>query len=148
MPANRFQLCVICIALTLLFTAPAIARTMSCLQDTSNIIGVWRGTSICTDRKIAPACKDEQIIYTFRNAPGQRPGKVILKADKVVDGKIEFMGELEGTFDQKKHTWTAEFRSPRFHGLWSFVISGRNLTGTLTDIPSKATIRKISARKD
>lgn len=145
---TRFQVCVATVAFLLLLVPHTVVRATTCAQDTSNIIGVWRGTSICTDRKIAPACKDEQIIYTFRNAPGQRPGKVILKADKVVDGKIEFMAELEGTYDQKKHTWTAEFRSPRFHGLWSFVISGRNLTGTLTDIPSKAIIRKISARKD
>ena len=31
----------------------------------SAILGQWRGTSLCTNREIASACKDEEILYTF-----------------------------------------------------------------------------------
>jgi hypothetical protein len=31
----------------------------------AQLIGVWRGTSICTDRVAAPACHDETVVYEF-----------------------------------------------------------------------------------
>jgi hypothetical protein len=136
------------VALLLVLTSNACAHATSGQQDASAILGVWRGTSICTNREVAPACKDEQIIYTFRPLSGGLAGKVVLKAEKIVDGKIIPMNELEGLYDPANGTWSAEIQSARFHGLWSYVISGLSLTGTLADLPSKAIIRSVSARKE
>ena len=42
-----------------LAAAPAFAAG----PDGDAILGVWRGSSLCTDREVAPACKDEQVRY-------------------------------------------------------------------------------------
>jgi hypothetical protein len=59
--------------------------------------GVWRGTSTCTDRVAAPACHDEVVVYEF--TAGAKSGTVHWKADKVVDGHREPMGELDLAYD-------------------------------------------------
>jgi hypothetical protein len=111
-------------------------------------LGEWRGPSLCTDRVRAPACKDEEVLYHFTPVAGGPEGKVHLKADKLVDGKFETMGELDFEYDSATKEWKSEFRSPRFHGLWTYAVDGRRLSGTLIDLPSKALIRRIScARK-
>jgi len=111
----------------------------------SEILGTWRGTSTCTDRVAAPACNDEVIVYDF--TPGQKPGTVLWKADKIVDGKREPMGEMDVTYDAGEKCWKGEFSSPRVHSVWCLMVEGSHLTGTGRLLPGKQTIRKIDARK-
>src|SRR6185295_16812892 len=54
-------------------------------------MGVWRGASTCTDRVAAPACHDEVVVYEF--TAGAKAGTVHWKADKIVDGQRQPMGE-------------------------------------------------------
>lgn len=75
-------------------------------------------------------------------------GTVALKADKVVDGKAVPMYELDGTWDEAKATWTGDMRAPRWHGIWSYTVSGKLLAGTAMDVPTKKVFRKIEARKE
>src|SRR5512144_2989995 len=82
-----------------------------------DIVGTWRGSSVCVDRQAAPACTDEQVIYEIRASPGQ-PNTVTVRADKVVDGKRVSMGVLDFTLDAKTGGWTTEFETPRMHALW------------------------------
>lgn len=116
--------------------------------EASSIVGVWKGTSTCVDREVAPACKDEVVVYTFTRKDGAPAGTVALSADKVVDGKREFMGELVGTWDGAKGTWTSEYRSARWYGVWSFTIAGKELSGTLVDGATKKVIRRIEAKRE
>ena len=78
-------------------------------HDDAEVLGTWRGTSTCTDRVAAPACQDETVVYDFRR--GDKTGSVVAKADKIVNGKREPMGELEFAYD------TAELYNPRT-GTW------------------------------
>ena len=112
----------------------------------SELLGTWRGTSTCTDRVAAPACRDETVVYDF--TPGAKPGTVTWKADKVVDGKREPMGEMELAYDAREKCWAAEFRSARVRSRWCLAVDGAHLTGTGRLLPGKETIRKIDARKD
>jgi hypothetical protein len=112
----------------------------------SELIGTWRGTSTCTDLAAAPGCRDETVVYDF--TAGAKPGTVVWKADKVVDGKRVPMGEMALTYDATQKCWLAEFRSARVQSVWCLVVDGAHLTGTGQLLPGKETIRKIDVRKD
>ena len=111
-----------------------------------SLIGTWRGTSTCTDRVAAPACADEDVVYEF--AAGLTPGAVRWKADKLVAGKREPMGELDLAYDAAASCWRANFASPRVQSTWCVVIEyGVYLHGTASLVPGNQIIRNISARK-
>jgi hypothetical protein len=109
-------------------------------------IGVWRGTSTCTDRVAAPACRDEVVVYEF--TAGAKPGTVHWKADKVVDGQSQPMGEFDLAYDAGDACWKGEFTSPRVRSVWCLMVDGAHMTGTGRLVPGKQTIRKIDVRKD
>ena len=112
----------------------------------SEILGTWRGTSTCTDRVAAPACNDEVIVYDV--TLGTKPGTVLWKADKLVDGKREPMGEMDLTYDGGEKCWKGEFSSPRLTSVWCLAVDGAHMTGTGRLLPGKQLIRKIDAKKD
>ena len=112
----------------------------------SELIGVWRGTSVCTDRIAAPACKDEVVVYEF--SPGSQPEIVHWKADKVVAGERVPMGEFDLAYDRSDACWRAEFISPTVHLVWCVTVEGTELKGTAWLPPGKQIVRKIEARKD
>jgi hypothetical protein len=134
---------VACLAFAVLpplsFAAPAAAT-----QATPN--GLWRGISTCTDRGALPACRDEVVIYEFR--AGSKPGTVHWKADKIVGGQREPMGEMDLTYDTGDACWRAEFSSPRVHSVWCLAVDGAHMTGTGRLLPGKQIVRKIDVRKD
>jgi hypothetical protein len=110
------------------------------------LIGTWRGTSVCTDRVAAPACKDEVVVYDF--TAGARPGEVHWAADKVVNKERGRMGEFDLTYNAAEECWKGEFQSPRVHSVWCLKVEGTRLTGTGRLLPGKEIIREIDARKD
>jgi hypothetical protein len=109
-------------------------------------LGVWRGTSKCTDLTAAPACHDEVVVYEFTT--GAQPGTVHCKADKIVDGQRAPMGEMDFVYDKGEACWKSEFGSPRVQFVWCFAFDGAHMTGTGRLVPGKQTIRKVDARKD
>ena len=92
------------------------------------IVGTWRGSSVCVDRQAAPACTDEQVVYEIRGRPG-KPHMVTVNADKIVDGKRVPMGVLDFTHEAKSSSWITEFDNPRVreilakHGWFQTVLS-------------------------
>ena len=117
-----------------LYVAPVNAQS-------TNTVGSWRGTSLCVDKKHFPACKDEKVIYDVQSKNGARD-TVTLRADKVVNGVREFMGEFDFIL-AKDSSWIAEFRNQRIHICIVLRIAGTRMSGTLTDLPSGRTVRKI-----
>src|SRR3954469_10254751 len=97
--------------LVLVAYGQAIPRAQMSEPDPSQLIGVWRGTSTCTDRVAAPACHDETVVYEF--TAGRARGSVRWAADKVVNGQRQRMGELDLSYDKTEACWKAEFSSPR-----------------------------------
>lgn len=110
------------------------------------ILGTWRGESICTDRKVAPACKDEVVVFEFRPSP--KPDTVHLQADKIVNGERGTMGEMDFAWDAGEGCWRSEFETPRAHGYWCLVVAGRELTGALRTLPERARVRRLTIRRD
>lgn len=112
----------------------------------SELIGVWHGTSVCTDRVAAPACKDETVVYDF--TAGAKPETVHWKADKIVDGKRVTMGEFDLIYNRNDSCWRAELTTPRFQMVWCVVVDGAALRGTAMLLPGKQIVRRIEARKE
>lgn len=133
--------------LLLLAPAPAPAASTRPAGPASAILGVWRGKSICTDRKVAPACKDESVVYTVVPVTPPSPQKVLLKASKIVAGKAEPMGDLEFTWEPKKGIWQSEFKNARVHAMWNLRVDGSDMAGTLVDIPSKSIVREVQVHR-
>jgi hypothetical protein len=107
----------------------------------TGLVGIWRGTSTCIDREHFPACKDEQVFYEARLTHSS-PDTVTIRADKLVDGSREFMGELFFT-PQADSSWTAGVHTPRVHFFVTIHRAGDRLSGAMTDVVSGRRIREI-----
>src|SRR4051794_9131279 len=83
-------------------------------SEIAKLIGDWYGDSICVDKQKFPACNDESVVYHIKEVAG-KPDTVNLSADKIVNGKPEFMGAFDFVYDPKKETLTGEFQNSRTH---------------------------------
>ena len=128
----------------LVLAGPIMQAQLEAVQP-AQLIGLWRGTSTCTDRVAAPACRDETVVYEF--TAGSQPGTVHWLADKVVDGERQTMGELDLAFDAAEACWKAEFSSPRAKMVWRLKVDGTKLSGTGRQLPGNETVRKVELVK-
>ena len=110
----------------------------------SSLSGDWTGESICVGE--VGACKDEQVIYHI-SVDRSDATKVKIAADKIVNGKPEFMGDIDLKFDARNNTLTGELTSPRFHGVWEFTVKGNMMWGTLSLLPERKIGRQIRVTK-
>jgi len=108
-------------------------------QADKNVIGIWKGTSIC-QVKNSP-CHDEIVVYHISSA--KTPGNYIINANKIVNGAEEEMGALTATYDTAKHLLTAHFRE---NDLWEFKLTGDQMDGTL--INNKVLYRIVKLKKE
>jgi hypothetical protein len=107
-----------------------------------NIVGSWRGTSTCVDKAQFPACKDEQVVYDVRQQ-GSARDTVTIRADKVVNGVREFMGEFD-FHRAPANTWVAEFQNPRVRIRIVLRVRAGHMAGVLTDEPSGRRVRDLA----
>ena len=115
-------------------------------HEAAEILGTWRGTSTCTDRVAAPACKDEVIVYDI--TAGAKPAEVHWKADKIVNGERQTMGEMDLAYDMKDACWRAVFTGPRGQVVWCLSTRGAQMTGRAWLLPGKEQVRKVDAKRD
>ena len=122
----------------------AIASPQLVASDGDQVLGEWRGTSLCTNLKLAPACKDEQVRYTFtRNADDTYH----LVGDKLVSGSYETMGEMDLVYSEADATWSSELNAPKCAKCrWWFRLQSSDLIGGLTDSSGEA-LRKVLVRR-
>jgi hypothetical protein len=124
---------------------PLVIAFLVALMQAPSLVGTWRGTSTCVDKKNHPACNDEQIIYDAVAHPGFRDS-VTLKADKIVNGQRESMGEMEFA-KQKDGTWRADIQAPRYHLRVDFHVDGTHLTGEMIDLATNQRARVMKAER-
>lgn len=125
----------------------AVARAAGADAPQAEILGDWRGTSKCVDLVAAPACKDEVVLYHMLPVAGAT-GRVLCKADKIIRGVAEPMGDIEFHYRTDTDCWESEIENPRFHAVWSFTVKGRTMTGTLVLLPDHTLVRKVATKKD
>jgi hypothetical protein len=112
----------------------------------SSLAGDWTGESLCAGNN--PSCHDEHVVYhlsvDFADAT-----KVNIGADKIVDGKLEWMGNIALKYDPAKQTLTGDFQSPRYKGIWEFTVKGNLIEGTLSLFtPEKTVGRRIRVQRN
>ena len=110
------------VALALLGIGMFSARLVS--ADASGVAGTWRGESICVTG--ASACHNESVVYYIKDVP-DRPDLVLIRADKIVDGKAITMGTGQWHYDRAQHT--LEWRTPQ--QVWLLKVTGNRIEGTL-----------------
>lgn len=126
------------------------AAFVACAQnktDGSQLFGDWSGESKCVGTN--PYCHDEVVVYHISRSKDD-PKKITIAADKIVDGKPDFMGNFECDYDAAKQTLTSEFTIPRTggKGVWLFKIDGDKMDGTLTVFPENEVGRKVKVTKN
>jgi stress response protein SCP2 len=87
--------------------------------------GIWKGTSLC-QVKNSP-CHDEIVVYHISKDSTGKSYEVI--ANKIVDGKEEYMGTIPFTYDDKQRVFLS-VDSVR-NAKWEFRIAGGAMKGTL-----------------
>jgi len=87
--------------------------------------GIWKGTSLC-QIKHSP-CHDEVVVYHISKDSNGKSYEVI--ANKIVDGKEDYMGTIPFTYDSKQKVFVSvdSVRNAR----WEFKITGSAMKGTL-----------------
>jgi hypothetical protein len=104
-----------------------VAKPTASNGPTQQLVGDWRGRSLCVTTA-RPACTDETVVYHIaRHAPGAEAFDI--KADKIVDGKPQFMGDIACSFEPTRQ----QLRCPMGQGEWRFRWDGRQLVGVLYD---------------
>jgi len=115
-------------------------------QQPSSLTGDWTGESICAGNN--PSCHDERVVYHISVDPADAT-KVKIGADKIVNGKLEWMGDILLKYDAAKQTLTGELQSPRYKGLWEFNITGDVIEGTLSLFnPEKTPGRRVKLKRN
>ncbi len=130
------------IASLALLILPVLAEAAAPVEQ---ILGRWKGTSICTKIPDNEACKDEVVVYEFTRVP-KNADAVHIKADKIVNGEQQNMGEFDMNYSPANKRWEYEFKT-RVHAMWTFSASGKELTGTLYRLPEMAVGRNAKAQK-
>src|SRR3954469_11825046 len=128
-----------------------LLASMSCVtaQRASDevLFGDWSGESKCVGSN--PSCHDETVVYHISRSKDDAT-KINISADKIVDGKPDFMGAFDCDYDRDKQTLTSEFRIPRTggKGVWLFHIDGDKMDGTLTVFPENEIGRRVKVTKN
>jgi hypothetical protein len=130
--------------LVLFLTAVASPQLMASAGD--QVIGEWRGTSLCTNLERAPACKDEKVRYVFTRNDGAA-NTYHLVADKLVSGSYEPMGDMDLEFSAADATWSYELNARNCSKCkWWFRLNAKDLIGGLTD-QSGEPLRKVLVQR-
>jgi GNAT superfamily N-acetyltransferase len=137
---------VVRLALSVLFALAAALPARAADAAGDRILGEWRGTSTCTNRELAPACKDETVRYVFTRREGTANGYHQV-AEKLVSGSFEVMGEMDFDYSEADGTWSHTFDArtcPRC--TWWYRLDGGKLVGGLASA-SGETLRKAEAER-
>jgi hypothetical protein len=110
-----------------------------------DIVGSWRGTSLCVDTVHSPACKDEQVIYDVRRKDSAGD-TVTVRADKVVNGVREFMAEFD-FLRAADSSWVGKYENARVRIQIVLRVRGAHMVGALTDEPSGRRVREIALER-
>jgi hypothetical protein len=107
-------------------------------EDEARLIGDWKGESIVVAKNTA--AKDEVVIWHIAKA--KTPGKLNVRADKIVNGKAINMGTLAFEYDQGQKAIICKYKQ----GVWKLSVDGNTMKGTLTS-PNDAVFRRVSLER-
>ena len=132
-----------CAVTIMAFTFAPACRAQS-VDDGSQLVGDWTGESICVGNN--PSCHDEKVIYHITKIAGEAD-KFKLSADKIINGKPEWMYDLDFKYDSETRIFSGEFTNSRYHGLWEYMVKEGEMEGTLKLLPEGTVVRRIKVKK-
>ena len=89
-----------------------------------NIEGIWKGSSLC-QIKNSP-CHDENVVYHITKN-GDNSYQIV--ANKIIDGKEDYMGTIIFTFDPKERVLSSIDSAREVK--WEFKVAVNQMHGTL-----------------
>src|SRR5262245_24775369 len=101
-------------------------------HPTNELVGHWRGESVCVKADWNSACNDEVVFYDAVAA--EKAGRVLLHAYKIVNGQNQPMGDLEFAYDTGLKAWAADFSNGRVRIRFVFDVHASSLDGRLLDL--------------
>lgn len=124
----------------------SLLLALSAQQPTkvADLVGVWEGESVCVNHKVAPNCHDEHVQYVVTKS---KSGDAHFVANKLVDGKWEWMGDLEFRYDRDRHQWRADYKNSRVTVRWEFEAEKDRIKGVLRQFPEDAIVRRIDVHR-
>src|SRR5262252_5967753 len=87
------------------FTGVSVCLALSAVGGTAqqvSLVGDWTGESICVGGT-NPSCHDEQVVYHI-SVDAADATKIKIAADKIVNGKPDWMGDIYLKYDASKQT--------------------------------------------
>jgi hypothetical protein len=125
---------------TMLFSNSCSSQPEKKLND--SIAGIWKGTSLC-QVKNSP-CHDETVVYYITQSA--TANVYTLKANKIVNGVEEEMGNLDFVYDTFRQTLTCNMKDrQQREAVWTFAIKDKHISGTL--IIGGSTLQRISGQR-
>ena len=137
--AMRFFLATMLLAAAPVWLCAAQTASQKASGGASSPAGDWHGTSLCLVKP--SACHDEEALYHVKPVAG-KPDRFAMQADKVVDGKPEYMGDADCRFDSVKKLLRCDF--PR--GYVELILKDGHLDGAMF-LPDKTRWREIKLVK-
>jgi hypothetical protein len=131
--------------LTLLFAVETSALAPAPVPK-AEILGFWKGRSICAPIEAAEFCNDETVAYNVVDVP-DHPTTVSLKAGRIEDGAVRPMYAIYLNHRPDERSWTSEITSGERRGRWSYVVKGDEMTGTLVLLPEGTVARTVSVKR-
>ena len=115
------------------------------------VVGDWEGESKCVNLTAAPDCKDEHLTFHITQVINKQ-GKpvnnsVLVRAAKILDKKPTVMGFLTFKLNSAMFTLQNLFKKGGKGGVWDLTVNRDKMTGTLTKMPEKIVIRKITMKR-
>ncbi len=107
------------------------------------ILGNWNGTSTCLVKP--SACHDEEALYHFNVTP-KKPGVIAALAYKIVNGKPQYMGPADCTYDPAKKLLHCDFPRGYIDLTFSSAPGGDRLEGAMF-LPDKTRWRDIKLKR-
>ena len=135
----KSEICLTLLALAALGSPPATTQTGKTAADNGELIGDWRGDSICVVRE--SVCRDEKALYRIK--VGSQPNHFSVEGDKIVNGQVVTMGTSDCAYSPKEHTLTCEL--PR--GVVQLTLDGTRLAGSMK-LTDGTLWRNITLKKD
>ncbi len=127
---------IIALSLVLGMLASAAAVEASDSSDAGPVLGNWEGESTCTIPD--SPCHNEHVVYEIK---AEKAPALAVDAYKIVGGEKQFMGTLACRYLASEQTLRCVGRRP--DDIWTIMINGDSMTGTLTVGPDKKLYRKV-----
>src|SRR5215469_7500643 len=108
--------------------------------EASDPAGTWHGESLCAAG--LSGCHDERVVYYIKHVPN-RSDRVMIQADKIVNGEPVTMGTGEWQYDPA--AGSLEWRMPQ--QVWLLKITGSRMLGTLKRTDGTI-LRNMTLEKD